>query len=59
MYNRRFFRTRLGQAAAASITVMMVFALLTTWDQPAMERGNSVPSFAPPAPIVAGILELA
>lgn len=30
MYNRRFFQTRLGQAALASITAMAAFVALAT-----------------------------
>ncbi len=30
MYNRRFFQTKLGQAAAASILAMMAFVALST-----------------------------
>ena len=30
MYNRRFFQTKLGQAAMASIAAMCVFVALTT-----------------------------
>lgn len=30
MYDRRFFRTRIGQAAAASMAAMIAFVLLST-----------------------------
>ncbi|MEO1968448.1 MAG: hypothetical protein ABGW87_07020 [Sphingomonadaceae bacterium] len=35
MYDRRFFRTRLGQAALASITAMAAFVVLSTQITPA------------------------
>ncbi|MCP5396221.1 MAG: hypothetical protein H6918_05720 [Sphingomonadaceae bacterium] len=50
MYNRRFFQSRLGQAALASIAAMMAFVALSTQMQ-------ATPAFA--ATIQAETVELA
>ena len=46
MYNRRFFQTKLGQAAMASIAAMCAFVALTTQMQ-------VEPAFAAVSPIEA------
>ena len=50
MYNRSFFRTRLGQAAMVSIVAMTAFVALSTQMQ-------AQPAYA--APLVAEQVELA
>ncbi|MCB2087961.1 MAG: hypothetical protein R3E18_05070 [Sphingomonadaceae bacterium] len=46
MYNRRFFQSRLGQAALASIAAMMAFVALSTQMQ-------ASPAFAAAMPVEA------